>query len=456
MFWGTLLTMGKKSFDLTQGPILNRLLLVAIPIMGTQIMQMTYNLTDMFWLGWLGGGALAASGAAGMYLWLAMAFMMLGRMGAEIGVSQRLGAGDREAAESFSRSAILIAAIVGAAYALATYLFSDQLIAFFAIREREVAFDAARFLSIAGLGSLPLFVASAIGGAFTGSGNSRIPFFISSIGIVLNILLAPLLIFIFKFGIIGAAIATVIAQSTVCILSVLAIYFHKERPFIKFTMLIKPDVKKISQILVWSTPISVESFLFTLLTMAISRFIASFGVNALVVSRIGTQIESLTWLIGGGFASAVTSFTGQNFGARKWSRIHKCFRISVAAMSVWGLLVSIVIFAFGRNMFYIFQREPEILDMGAEYMRILAFCQVAMCLEGAGASIFRGVGETVKPSVVSVVCNALRVPLAYFLSRTALGLTGIWIGVTAGACLRGVWMIIWILIRKRRLPAADG
>jgi putative MATE family efflux protein len=445
----------KKTYDLTQGPILNRLLLVALPIMGTMVMQMAYNLTDMFWLGKLGSEALAASGAAGMFLWLSMAFMMLGRMGSEIGVSQSLGANNREAAKSYSQSAVLVAATAGAFFAVMVIFFSPTLISFFGIREKGVADDAARYLSIAGVGCLPLFIASAIGGTFTGSGNSRLPFYINAVGIVLNITLDPLFIFTAGWGITGAAIATVIAQSVVCLLSVLAVLFHKDRPFSAYRFFVKPNAEKIARIIKWSAPIALESFLFSALTMTVSRFIAAFGVNALAVSRIGSQIESLSWLIGGGFASAVTAFTGQNFGAGKWSRIHKSFRLSVAVMCVWGLAVTSFMFFLGRNVFGIFLQDPDVLVMGAEYMRILAFCQIFMCLEGVSSSIFRGIGETIKPSIVSIASNVLRVPLAYLLSLTGLGLTGLWIGVTAGACLRGSWVFIWLLIRKRRLSIAD-
>ena len=87
--------MSIKKHDLTQGGILKKLLQVAVPIMGTQFMQMAYNLTDMFWLGRTEQSvvAVAASGLAGMYLWLSMALLMIGRMGSEIGTSQNLGSG---------------------------------------------------------------------------------------------------------------------------------------------------------------------------------------------------------------------------------------------------------------------------------------------------------------------------------------------------------------------------
>ena len=91
--------------DLTQGGILRKILMVALPIMGTQLLQMTYNLTDMFWLGRMERSvtAVASSGLAGMFLWLGMALLLVGRVGSEVGVSQNLGAGNRaEAGASYN------------------------------------------------------------------------------------------------------------------------------------------------------------------------------------------------------------------------------------------------------------------------------------------------------------------------------------------------------------------
>ena len=95
-------------YNLVEGSIVNKLFFVAGPIIITQVFQMAYNLTDMFWLGRLSSDAVAASGTAGMFLWLSMAFFLFGRMGAEIGVSQNLGRKDIETAREFAQNAIML------------------------------------------------------------------------------------------------------------------------------------------------------------------------------------------------------------------------------------------------------------------------------------------------------------------------------------------------------------
>jgi Na+-driven multidrug efflux pump len=229
-----------------------------------------------------------------------------------------------------------------------------------------------------------------------------------------------------------------------------AVKLDPNRPFVVYHYFRKPDRDSVRQILKWSVPIGLESMLFTVLTMVTSRFIASYGAGAIAVSRVGSQIESLSWLIGGGYGSALTAFVGQNFGAGKWDRIHRSFNISMWAMSLWGVIVTLILVFGGRFLFTLFLPDPSVADLGVGYLRVLASCQLAMCVEAVVSGSFRGTGRTLPPSIVSIVSNALRVPMAYLLSMTSLGIYGIFLGISLGAILRGVWGVIWYLMAARR------
>ena len=450
------MSMSSK-YNLTEGGIVDKLSFVALPLIGTSVIQMTYNLTDMFWLGRLDSDAVASAGIAGMFLWMSMAFMIIGRMGAEIGVSQNLGKGEKETAKLFSQNSIVISIIIGILLAL-TYIFArGSLIDFFGIQEAHVAEDARDYLMIVSFGLPFFFPSAAIAGTFNGSGNSRMSLKINAVGIVINIILSPILIFPAGLGVRGAAVATVIAQGIAAIVAVIAIKKYKGRPFDKLNIFCRAKLNIVKQIFKWVLPVSIESFLFTTLSMILAAFVAYYGSAAIAASRVSIQIESLTWLIGGGFASALTAFVGQNYGAGKWTRIHRSFKVSTAMMICWGIIVTATIFFGSRILILIFiPNDPEVLRIGSEYLRILAICQIPQCLEGVAAGAFRGRGKTVPPSVSSVVSNSLRVVLAFFLSfHTSLGLTGIWIAISIGAAVRGIWIYSWYLINMRKLPKED-
>ena len=442
----------QNASDLTQGDILKKLILVATPIMATSLVQMTHNLVDIFWLSRLSSGAVAAGGGAGMYLWLSMALLFIGRMGAEIGVSQNIGKGDPVRAQNFAQNAFTLAIVLGVFYGLFLIVARTQLVGFFNIDEPEIVQLTKNYLVYVAF-AIPFMYTNAVAtGTFTGFGNTKVPFYINSAALLVNIAISPIFIFVFGLGVIGAAVSTVIAQFVGFLLFVYALKRYKRRPFEKFRMLILPKKLYIKQIFKWGIPIALESALFTSLTLITTRFVAEFGVGALAVQRVGSQIEALSWLVGGGFASAVTAFTGQNIGAGKFHRVRIGFKISVTVMASWGLFISLVMFFFAGPIIGIFLNDPLELEMGIYYMRILAFMQIFACLEGVAAGCFRGRGLTVQPSVTSITFNALRVPLAYILSRGPLGLNGIWLAFTIGAAFRGSCMVIWYIINSKKMP----
>ena len=145
-------------FDLTKGKIVNKLFLVALPVMGTSMIQMAYNLTDMVWLGHLGSAAVAASGTAGMYNWLAQSLMLFCKTGAEIGISQNFGRNERDKAYAIASMALLFS-VVFALFITALYIiFARPLIAFFQIQDALVVENAIDYLIIISLGIIFQFL----------------------------------------------------------------------------------------------------------------------------------------------------------------------------------------------------------------------------------------------------------------------------------------------------------
>jgi len=459
-----------KNRDLTQGSISGTLLRLALPLAGAQFMTMAHNLTDMVWLGQVSPDAIAAAGTAGLFIWLSVGFMLVGRVGAEIGVSQARGRGNLEEAYRYSRTALYISAALGILYGCFLLIFRGVLVGFFNFREVHVAADTAAYLGIMAAGIPAVFISASIGGTFNASGNSRTPFIISSSGIALNIVLSPIFILLLNMGVIGAALTSVIAQYVVLAAMLVAVKRSKNRPFEMYRITARFRISAITadfrdgkarEIIRLTLPIWLENTLFPLLTIATTRFEVAFGAFAVSISRVGGQIESLTWLVGAGFGAALTAFVGQNFGAGRPERISKGVRYASVFMAGWGLMVSAILW-FGSPVVMAmflpdFVQDPEMTRLVVSNLRILAACQVFMNLEVVAVNAFRGTGRTVPPSITNITSNVIRVPLAFILSRTSLGLLGVWTAISFTAALRGISIFTWYLIdMKKRKNVKDG
>jgi putative MATE family efflux protein len=429
-------------YDLTRGGIIDKMLLVALPIIGTQLLLMSYNLIDTFLLSRVGSEAVASAGMAGMYVWMSEGFLLIGKMGAEIGVSQNLGRRDEAMAKKFSHNAILLALVVGLAYASAAAVFSEALIGFFHVKEAGVAAGARDYLVIVAMAVPANFISGAVAGTFTGAGNSRVPFLINSSGLLLNVILDMIFIFKLKMGVSGAATATSIAQVIVCAASLVALVRKRDRPLEQFSFFERPDMSVIISILRWTVPLGIVSFLFTFFTMFISRLAAGFGAGAIAVYRVGSQIESVCWLTGEGIATSVAAFVGQNYGAKRYDRIREGVRMVLVSWCSWGVITTVALITFGRPLFWFFLPDPKLLDMGVSFLRILAICEVFGCLEAISFGSMRGLGRTIPQFIVSVSCNAFRIPIAYALA-SVLGVNGIWMGITITASMRGFFAFLW-------------
>lgn len=434
--------------------MLKTLVLLALPIMLSQLIQMAYNLVDMFWLSKVGNDAVAASGTAGMFMWLSSGVLMISRIGAEIGVSQSLGSKKPDEAKKYAENAVWLAAVTGVFFMLLLLVFRHQLIGFFNIVDPAVRDDSVLYLTVVAIGIPFTYITSVIAGCFNAAGNSRSTLFMTSIGLVVNIILDPIMIFALDMGVMGAAAATAIAQILTAVISVIFMLKSKWRPIDKFKFILKPDTKYLKLISRWGVPVAVENILFCSFAMFTTRFEARFGTLAMAVSRIGSQIESITWMLGGSFGTALLSFIGQNYGAELWARIKSGVNAGLKFMVAYGAAITVILFFGAQLLFSVFASDTETIDLGVKYLRILSSCQIFMCIEAVASNAFKGTGRTKPPSIISICCNILRVVLAYLLSKTAMGLLGIWAAISIGAILRGSIMLVWYLIsEKKRTPA---
>lgn len=445
----------RKQIDLLEGPIFSSLTGLALPIMATSLVQMAYNLTDMAWIGRVGSQAVAAVGSAGMYTWLSQGIVMLPKMGGQIKVAQSLGEGKKEEAVLYAQGAIQMGIVFALFYALTAVLFARPLIGFFRLNDPATVDGAVVYMKITCGMILFSYMNGILTGILTAQGDSRTPFLANVIGLVVNMVLDPVMIFGIgpfpRLGAAGAAIATVTAQMVVT--AVFLAVIRKDRGFFDEIHLLKRTPMSYVKVMVQlGLPAAVQNLLYAGISMVLTRFVAAWGDAAVAVQRVGSQIESISWMTADGFSASINSFVGQNYGGKRYDRVQKGYFVAVKSMFVWGMLCSVILIFLAEPVFSLFIQEPDVIPMGVDYLVVLGFSQMFMCIESTTVGALSGIGRTFLSSIISVSLTSARIPLAVLLQRTPLGLNGIWWALTLTSVAKGIIFFIVYLRVLRTLP----
>lgn len=456
--------------DLTNGSVLRNLLIVAIPTLFVSIVQMTYNLTDMFWVGKVGSmglnatEAVAAVGTAGYYPWLGFGFIMFVKIGTSVNISQSAGRNNMDDVAKYGNNGLIFMILLALVYSLVGFFGADFYVSIFKLSSENVASYAIDYLRVISMFGVSMFAVNLFGGVYDGLGKTLNTFKVTASGLVLNIVLDPLFILNsvsvfgitingFGMGVKGAAIATVISQ-TFILLIYLVIYQTKHRPF-TINLWKYFEFDKIKRIFKIGLPVGVQSVLFTSISIYIGILISSYGSAVIATQRLGSQIEALAWMIASGFQVALASFVGQNYGAEQFDRIRKGYFTALKLLVPYGIIVNIVLFVFAEQLFGIFLDDPETLKIGKMYLEILSISQLFMIIELGTAGAFNGLGKTYIPSGIGIVGNGLRIPFAILLS-IPLGFAGIWWVISFTSILKGTVITIWFLLFLRTFHRTES
>ena len=435
--------------NLTEGPILRQLFMLAMPIMATSFIQMAYSLTDMAWVGRLGSEAIAAVGSVGLLTWMTTSLALLNKVGSEVSVGQAIGMKDETAAKCFATHNITLSLIVSAIWAFVLFTFAPFIIRFYEL-EAHIATDAINYLRIVSTAFPFVFMSAAFTGIFNAGGRSKIPFTINGIGLVANMILDPLFIFVFDWKTDGAALATWLAQACVFGLFVYQLKFKKIlwEDFRFLGKLKSIYTKKIIKI---GLPVATLNTLFAFVNMFLGRTASTVGGHiGLMAMTTSGQIEAITWNTSQGFSTALSAFVAQNYAARKISRVMKALKSTLYMTLVFGTLCSLLFIFYGNNVFAIFVPEKEAYEAGGLALRIDGYSQLFMMLEIVIQGVFYGMGRTIPPAIISISCNYLRIPMAMLFVSFGWGLPGIWWTICITSIIKGIIILICFLTIKKK------
>lgn len=420
-----------KKIDLTEGKVIKVLAMLSIPIMGSSLLQFMYNLIDMIWVGGLGSNAVASIGSSSFFIGLGYSINSIVVIGAGIKVAHSIGAKKDIDIKRYINAGLILNGVIGLIYSFIIIVLGKEFIAFLNIDNVNVVKDSYLYLLI----SAPMLFFSFFNTLYirilNSFGNNKISLKISAIGIIINILLDPIFIYTFKFGVLGAGIATLISN---LVMFILFNIYSKE--MIKFNHGEVIEYKKIIEIIKLGFPMAVQRIIFTLVNIVLARIISVFGENAIAAQKIGLQIEGITYMVIGGLNGAIASFTGQNFGANKFKRVNEGYITAIKIGAIYSILTTFIFILFSVNLVKIFINDSETIFMASAYLKIIGIAQFFSMIEMVSNGIFTGIGKPNIPSIISIVFTCMRIPMALILIKY-IGLNGIWLSIAFSSIFKG-------------------
>ena len=435
--------------DLVNGNIKKVLISLALPMVMANFAQTAFGLIDMVWIGSLGAQSVSAVGTASFYLNLATAISTLITVGAGIKFAQNIGANTVDKIKGYLSSSVILSLIVSILYFSITYIFADQMIGFYDIADSDVVSMSITYLRDSLYGMPFLFFSLTFTSLLTSRGKTKMIFRANVIGLLVNLILDPIMIFgisglVPAMGISGAAWATNIARITTFVL----LLFSMKDDLIAYFSL-KPYLNETLSIIKLGLPVASQRIIFIFISMYIAKIIVTFGTDAIAAQKIGLQIESITYVTIGGLQGALVAFIGQNYGAKRLDRIKDGYNSALLLAILFSLMTTLLFLIFPSQLVSIFINDPEVIKIGVGYMRAIGISQIFMCIEYISVGVFNGIGKTYIPPLVSILLTSSRIPLALFLSKY-YGVNGIWLSISLTSIVKGLVLLTWMKIILRK------
>ena len=406
-----------KSTVMTEGPIWRKILFFSIPLILGNLFQQLYNTVDSIIVGnYIGSEALAAVGSSGSIINLLIGFCIGASAGAGVVISQFFGARDKEGVRKAVHTTIAIAIGAGIILTAAGILLAPVILRAMGT-PAEVFGQAVTYLQVYFGGILFSVIYNMSAGILNAVGNSKRSLLYLMIAAISNIFLDLLFVVVFHWGVAGVAIATIIAQAFSWIFGIF--YINKKYPQIHIhPFCFKFDKALFGQIVKLGVPAGVQQALFSFGVMAMQRLINSYGSAFMAGFNGANKLDTFAFMPIQSFATAATTFVGQNIGANRPERVHKGTVATLWMSCGFSVLVAALLLPTGRFCMRLFSTEPAVIESGFAYLaRILPFYWM-LAIMFVLSSIMRGAGEMMVPMISSLAALWLaRVPAAYLLAH---------------------------------------
>lgn len=437
----------KKQHDFTQGNILRQMLIFSGPILLTNLLQTSYQFIDSLWVGnLLGATALGAIGVSGTILFTVLAFI-IGLNNAALAIlSQQKGVGGEEGIKRYLNAFVVLMTAIALVMGIFGYIFTEPMLNLLGTPESMLD-NAKVYLRINFLGILFLFGYNFISTVMRALGDSRTPLRFVTVAVVANVILDPLFISVFGWGIAGAGYATVVSQGIAFIYGFTYLKRHKLAPFTVPTM---PAWREIRLILNLGIPSGLQMAVISAGSAAIMSVVTSFGGSVVAGFSAAQRLDNVIMLPAHALGTASTSMAGQNIGTRNWDRVHTIAKYGVLFNFLIMFAIGLFVLLFAELGIKLFIRDEAAVDFGRKYLRVVALCYPFLGINFILNGIVRASGAMYQVLILNILSFwVLRYPLTWLFSNQ-FGSIGIAVGIGTSFIISSGFAFLYFRFGKFR------
>ena len=394
--------MVKAVKPMTSGSIWKRMTFFALPLLLGNLFQQMYNTVDSLIVGnFLGSSALAAVSSSGSLIFMLIGFLSGISSGAGVIVARFFVAQDQENLHRTVHTTVAFGLVAGVLMTAAGMIFSPQILIWMDTPESVMA-NSVSYLQVYFSGSLGFVMYNIFVGILQAVGDSRHPLYYLIASSIINLVLDLVFIEVFHTGVWGAALATVISQVVSALLCLIQLMKTKENYRLQLKA-IKFDKKILMEIIRIGLPSGVQNSIIAFANVIVQSYINAFGEMAMAGYGAYTKVEGFGFLPINSFTMAVTTFVGQNLGAKQFERTRKGARFGVLVTIILAELIGVLVFIFAPQLIAAFDSTPEVIQFGIDKARTAALFYCLLAYSHSIAAVLRGAGKAMIPMIIMMV-----------------------------------------------------
>ena len=443
--------MKENTVNMTEGSPVRLLLAFSVPMLIGNIFQQLYNLVDSVIVGqFIGAQALAAIGATGSITFFFFALCNGIGAGGGIVTSQFFGEGKSDKVKNCIANTAYIMLVIPASIGVIAFFAAGPILRLLNTPDSIIG-DSKTYMQIMCVCIVMISVYNFASSMLRALGDSKTPLYFLIFSCLLNGLLDVIFVYNLKLGIWGAGFATLISNiicGTLCLF-----YAFKTNPYFKMTRIDwRINTVILRRCIKLGIPLSLQFSLIAVSCMALQRVVNSFGPVAVAAFTATSRVEQLIHQPYGTLGTALSTYTGQNYGAKKRDRIIEGYRKSFLMMAVFTLFMMPLIQIFGNPITAFFVKEPEVIQMGAHALRITSWFYIFLGVIYVVRGVLNGVGDAAFALIngITEVAGRFIVPVA-LCALSAIGVWGCWWSVGIVWFLSALTAWLRYLYMKKRI-----